>query len=122
MCYEKAQDMAYPLRLPMHKRTSKSTSNPIPVCEGALLQHLFWEGTFDIHDQLEHFIVCLAREQDLASEQLVDDTTHTPDVQRVVCTHPSTFTAVTMQHHHGQVFMHAIGRNCMLRLSGHNAL
>ena len=40
----------------------------IPVCESTLLQHLFREGTLHVHDQLEHLIVSLAWEQDLASE------------------------------------------------------
>ena len=57
----------------------------LPVCESALFEHLLGEGALHIHDQLQHFVVGLAREQDLASEQLVDHTTHTPDVQGVVC-------------------------------------
>ena len=40
----------------------------IPVCESTLLQHLLGEGTLHIHDQLQHLIVSLAWEQDLASE------------------------------------------------------
>lgn len=70
---------------------------PLPVCESALFQHLLWEGTLHVHDQLQHLIVGLAREQDLASEQLIDHTTHTPDVQGVVCRTPSThLTAAIM--------------------------
>ena len=65
-------------------------SKCLPVCESTLFEHLLGEGALHIHDQLQHLIVGLAWEQDLASEQLVDDTTHTPDVQGMVCITPST--------------------------------
>ena len=55
-----------------------------PVSEGSLLQHLLWEGPLDIHDQLQHFVVGLAWEQDLPSEQLIDDRAHAPDIQGVI--------------------------------------
>ena len=56
-----------------------------PVSEGSLLQHLLGEGPLDVHDQLQHFIVGLAWEQDLTSEQLIDDRAHAPDIKCVIC-------------------------------------
>ncbi len=56
-----------------------------PVSEGSLLQHLLREGPLDVHDQLQHFIVGLAWEQDLASEQLINDRAHAPDIQGMIC-------------------------------------
>lgn len=56
-----------------------------PVSESSFLQHLLGERPLDVHDQLQHFVVGLAWEQDLASEQLIDDRPHAPDVQGVIC-------------------------------------
>ena len=57
----------------------------IPVCESSLLQHLLGERPLHIHDELQHLIVGLAREQNLACEQLIHHTPHAPNVQGVVC-------------------------------------
>ena len=53
--------------------------------KGAALEHLLWEGSLDVHHQLEHLVVGAARKKDLACEELVDDTAHTPHVHRVIC-------------------------------------
>lgn len=67
------------------------TIESLPVCESTLFQHLLWEGALHIHDQLQHLIVGFAWEQDFAGKQLVDHTTHAPDVQGMVCKTPITY-------------------------------
>ena len=57
----------------------------VAVCEGALTKHLLGEGALDVHYQLEHLVVGLAVEEDLASEELIDDAANAPDVHGVVC-------------------------------------
>ncbi len=59
------------------------------VDELAALQHLLGECPFDVHHELEHFVVGAAGEQNLAREELVDDAAHAPHVHRVICTRAS---------------------------------
>ncbi len=73
------------MRTAGHAACAASMQLHRPVSKGSLLQHLLGEGPLDIHDQLQHFIVGLAWEQNLASEQLIDDRAHAPDIQGVIC-------------------------------------
>lgn len=52
----------------------------VPICEDAFLEHFLGEGTLYIHHQLEHLVVGLPRKQDSSSEQLIYDTSDTPNI------------------------------------------
>ena len=50
-----------------------------------LAKHLLREGALVVHHQLEHLVVGAPREQDLAGDELVEDATDAPHVERVAC-------------------------------------
>jgi len=57
------------------------------ACPGLphLFQHLLGERPLDVHHELQHLVVGVAWEQNLAREQLIQHTTHTPHVHGEVC-------------------------------------
>ena len=55
-------------------------------CKLPLLEHLLGEGPLYVHHQLQHLVVGPAREQDSASEELIDDAADAPDIHWMICT------------------------------------
>lgn len=66
------------------RKTHVGVALKVFLMESAALDHLLGERPLQIHEAPQHLIVGLTREQDLAGEELIDDTANTPDVHRVV--------------------------------------